>query len=111
MCSPRGVAKELEELKIAVMQLAGSSGVAEYLRILRQHGVQTPKEFSREVYKHNSLEALEINGWGCARCRSSRRLQIHHRRFRSQGGTHRLENLEPVCWDCHKVIHQLERSA
>jgi hypothetical protein len=37
MCSPRGVAKELEELKIAVEQLAGSEGVAEFARILRQH--------------------------------------------------------------------------
>jgi hypothetical protein len=23
----------------------------------------------------------------------------------------RIENLEPVTWDCHKVIHKLERSA
>jgi hypothetical protein len=45
MCSPRGVAKELEELKVAVEQLAGSAGVAEYLRIQRQHGVENPKEF------------------------------------------------------------------
>jgi hypothetical protein len=45
MCSPRGVAKELEGLKIAVEQLAGSAGVAEYLRILGQHGVENPNEF------------------------------------------------------------------
>ena len=45
MCSPRGVAKELEELKTAIEQLAGSTGVAEYARILRQHGVDRPKEF------------------------------------------------------------------
>jgi 5-methylcytosine-specific restriction endonuclease McrA len=65
----------------------------------------------REVYKLHSIEVLEHHGWRCARCRTSRRLQIHHRRFRSHGGTHRIENLEPVCWDCHKVIHRLERSA
>jgi hypothetical protein len=37
-------------------------------------------------------------------------LQIHHRRYRSHGGPHRLENLEPVCWDCHRLIHETERS-
>ena len=30
MCSPRGVVKELEELRTAIEQLAGSTGVAEY---------------------------------------------------------------------------------
>ena len=45
MCSPRGVVKELEELKTAIEQLAGSTGVAEYARILRQHGVDRPREF------------------------------------------------------------------
>jgi hypothetical protein len=45
MCSPRGVMKELEELKTAIEQLAGSTGVAEYARILRLHGVERPKEF------------------------------------------------------------------
>jgi hypothetical protein len=45
MCSPRGVAKEFEELKIAVEQLAGSVGLAEFARILHQHGAENPKEF------------------------------------------------------------------
>ena len=45
MCSPRGVAKELEELKTAIEQLAGATGVTEYARILRLHGVDRPKEF------------------------------------------------------------------
>jgi hypothetical protein len=45
MCSPRGVVKELEELKAAIEKLAGSAGVAEYARILRLHGVDRPKGF------------------------------------------------------------------
>jgi hypothetical protein len=62
------------------------------------------------VFFLNSRKAMELNGWRCARCRSSRRLEIHHRRYRSHGGTHRVENLEPVCRDCHKLIHRQERS-
>jgi hypothetical protein len=45
MCTPRGVVKEFEDLRIAVENLAGSAGVAEYYRILRQHGVDRPRQF------------------------------------------------------------------
>jgi len=45
MCHPRGVAKEFEGLRIEIEQLAGSTGVAEYSRILREHGVDQPKRF------------------------------------------------------------------
>ena len=62
------------------------------------------------VYFFNSRKAMELNGWRCARCRSSRRFEIHHRKYRSHGGTHRVENLAPVCRDCHKMIHRQERS-
>jgi hypothetical protein len=41
--------------------------------------------------------AVQQYGWRCARCRSSRWLEIHHRKYRSHSGTHRTENLKPVC--------------
>jgi hypothetical protein len=62
------------------------------------------------VYLLHSRKTMEQHGWRCARCRSRRRLEIHHREYRSHGGTHRVENLEPVCRDCHKLIHRTERS-
>src|SRR5579863_5388091 len=49
----------------------------------------------RQVYAIHSLEAFKQHGWRCARCRRTPRLQIHHRKYRSHGGTHRIENLEP----------------
>ena len=62
------------------------------------------------VYGLHTRIVMEQYEWRCARCRSRRPLHPHHRRYRSHGGTHRIENLEPVCWDCHRMIHQLERS-
>jgi len=47
MCSPRGVMNELAELKKAIEELAGSTGVAEYYRVLRQHSVEHPRQFRR----------------------------------------------------------------
>ena len=64
----------------------------------------------QRVYMLHSRKAMEQHGWLCARCRFSKRLEIHHREYRSHGGTHRIENLEPVCRDCHKLIHHSERS-
>jgi P4 family phage/plasmid primase-like protien len=58
------------------------------------------------VYMFHSREAMKQHDWRCARCRLYTRLEIHHRKYRSHGGTHRIENLEPVCRDCHKLIHQ-----
>jgi hypothetical protein len=62
------------------------------------------------VLNIHSRQALSNAGWVCARCKRRRQLQIHHRKYRSHGGTHRVENLEPVCWDCHRLIHAKERS-
>jgi HNH endonuclease len=64
----------------------------------------------RVLQLHTAIILKQHEG-RCARCRTRRPLQIHHRRYRSHGGTHRVENLEPVCWDCHKLIHETERSA
>jgi hypothetical protein len=63
-----------------------------------------------QIYRIHSRQVLDQNRWRCSRCKRVRRLHIHHRQYRSHGGTHRVENLEPVCWDCHRVIHQIERS-
>ena len=60
------------------------------------------------VYEMHSRQVLDEHGWRCARCGERYLLQIHHRLFRSHGGTHRRENLEPLCSDCHRRIHRRE---
>lgn len=81
--------------------IAQASGRVEWMAL---------KELVSRVYTIHCRMALQQYGWRCARCRTGRRLQIHHRKFRSHGGTHQVENLEPVCWDCHRMIHATERS-
>ena len=58
-----------------------------------------------DIYRMHSRRVLDQHGWRCGRCGSSYRIQIHHRTFRSHGGTHRIENLEPLCSDCHRSAH------
>ncbi len=57
----------------------------------------------------HSRMVLVAYRWRCAHCGCSRPLEIHHKTPRSLGGTHRIENLEPACWDCHRVLHTSER--
>jgi hypothetical protein len=45
MCTPRGVVEEFVGMEEEMERLAGSTGVAEYYRIVRQHGVDHPKRF------------------------------------------------------------------
>ncbi len=57
----------------------------------------------------HSRIVLAQHRWRCAHCGCSRPLEIHHKIPRSLGGTHRMENLEPACWDCHRALHRCRR--
>jgi 5-methylcytosine-specific restriction endonuclease McrA len=69
-----------------------------------------PRYLVKSVYLLHSHMALKQCAGRCTRCRSWLPLQIHHRKYRSHGGTHGIHNLEPVCWECHRLIHETERS-
>jgi hypothetical protein len=51
----------------------------------------------RAVYMQHSYQVLERYGWHRSRCHAAKPLQIHHRKYRSHGGTNQPDNLEPVC--------------
>jgi hypothetical protein len=68
------------------------------------------RDLVARVYRQHCFAVLKQYEGRCSRCGMPKRLQIHHRRYRSHGGTHEAENLEPVCWDCHRMIHEIEKS-
>lgn len=55
----------------------------------------------------NSREhALSRDGYTCQICGAKHtRLEVHHIKYRSQGGTDDLDNLITLCESCHKKIH------
>ena len=55
----------------------------------------------------NSREhALCRDKYTCQVCKSKNtRLEVHHIKYRSQGGTDDLDNLITLCADCHKKVH------
>jgi hypothetical protein len=67
------------------------------------------RRLAKAVLAIHSRIVLARFRWRCAHCGRSRPLEIHHKLPRSLGGTHRVENLEPACWDCHRALHRVRR--
>lgn len=67
----------------------------------------------QHIKQRNRL--LEAAGYRCALCRADAvtdrtiRLQVHHKKFVSQGGTNDDENLEVLCDACHAGKHSVDR--
>jgi hypothetical protein len=93
--------------------LARAVGGGKWLKACRTLGVagRTEKEAIDGLVK---LGYVEVSGFVmkranflCERCGCGGALQIHHRIFRSHGGTHTPDNLEAlgVNCQCHNKIH------
>jgi len=56
-------------------------------------------------YKQLCQGVLERDGWKCQVCGSSRNLEVHHQRFRSQQGDDNDQNMITLCSECHHKTH------
>ncbi len=67
--------------------------------IWRTHATRTATEPQRRL--------LLAHWGGCFHCGANPAMcEIHHIVPVSQGGETKIDNMVPVCWDCHKRIHQ-----
>lgn len=59
------------------------------------------------VWRAARTRALERDEYKCTECDEDDRaeLQVHHIKQRNHGGTHALENLRTLCFECHADIH------
>jgi 5-methylcytosine-specific restriction protein A len=76
---------------------------------LKRRGSLKPKrrtdpelQMLRPLLRARSQGRCEVQGWD--RCQRQA-TQVHHRKRRSQGGTHDLSNLLDCCFACHALIH------
>ena len=57
-------------------------------------------------YSSKREAILHRDNYTCQCCgKKSRRLEVHHVKFKSNGGTDDEENLITLCEDCHKGVH------
>lgn len=63
------------------------------------------KRAADRVLSRNAATVRERDGHRCRICRGTHLTQVHHIRFRSQGGSHTTSNLIVVDQVCHDAIH------
>ena len=74
--------------------------------VLDRNGKPIWRTESKRTATEAQRQILLARYGGCFHCKAHPALcQIHHIRPVSQGGSTRLDNMVPVCWDCHQKIH------
>ena len=59
-----------------------------------------------ELYERLREQVLRRDGWRCQCCGTRWNLEVHHNKFRSQGGDDSEENLISLCARCHSLAHR-----
>ena len=63
--------------------------------------------YSRRFVTQAQMDALIARYGGCFHCNAHPDMcQAHHIRPVSQGGTTNIDNMVPICWDCHQKVHR-----
>lgn len=74
--------------------------------------LKEPKKKRKKKHYNMAPETKEAvlkrDKWKCTKCGSKNDLQIHHKTYRSNGGTDELENLVTLCGFCHAEEHKGE---
>ena len=70
----------------------------------------TGKEYQISEYEGNNFrqKVLWRDKYTCRKCKSKEKLQAHHIKRRSAGGTDRVSNGVTLCDTCHKALHRGE---
>lgn len=67
------------------------------------------REKSRAIPRVIKKQVLELYGYKCANCLHDDNLHIHHIKRFSEGGLHTIDNLVPLCQECHAKEHEEEK--
>jgi 5-methylcytosine-specific restriction endonuclease McrA len=72
----------------------------------RQRNKDAYSEYLRSPWwQHISHVAKEAAQNRCQRCGGSERLEVHHKTY-VRRGKEKLEDLEVLCWNCHRLEHR-----
>ena len=75
-------------------------------RLLRKKNKYKEFEMSTNSYETNKKQVLLQSKRHCALCERHKgvKIEIHHIHPRNQGGSDDLDNLIPLCFDCHQEV-------
>ena len=64
------------------------------------------KKYVRDYLKSNDLcEGMIVSCEICGKQNYIENMNLHHRIYRSKGGTDEPDNLQILCFDCHFHLH------
>ena len=63
------------------------------------------KKYPRKTNPDARAKAIERDSHKCVICGSSERLEVHHKKYRSDGGSDDMDNLVTLCAQCHIKAH------
>ena len=64
-----------------------------------------------ELYQRLRQEVLRRDAWRCQCCGTRSNVEVHHKKYRGQGGDDSEENLITLCVECHDSHHRGRRHA
>lgn len=102
--SPEEVARE-KELRQIYTEKYSLEKVRVAANLASRHKARAKR---RELTQHFStwewLDLCDSHGFRCLICGEENNLEPHHRFDLALGGSNAIENIEPLCRDCHKHI-------
>lgn len=66
---------------------------------------------SKGAPQHLRKTTLRRDGHQCVKCGATQDLEVDHIQNVAQGGTHRLDNLQTLCRECHREKTRKEMRA
>jgi 5-methylcytosine-specific restriction endonuclease McrA len=67
-----------------------------------------PGKTRGKVHKKTKLKVLKRDKYTCQCCKNEngfQKLEVHHIRLKSRGGSHHARNLITICNTCHSILH------
>ena len=106
--TPAEIERE-KELRALYVERYSKTRVAWAVTLAGRHRARAIR---RKLTEHfTAWEWLDLcakHDFGCACCQSKERIELHHRRELATGGANTIDNIEPLCQECHKAVSSFD---
>lgn len=105
--SPQEVAHEKEMRSLYVESYSKEQVDAAKTLETRHRGRAKLRNLTEHFTAWQWLDLCAKSDFGCVCCKLKTKLEPHHKLELSQGGSNSIDNIEPLCRDCHATIHPI----
>lgn len=96
------------DLRIAYREKSGKAAWTRAVKLAGWHQRRAKNDYG--LMEHfTAMEWLDLCvrfNMLCPWCLEDKPLTVHHRRLLCRQGTNTIDNIWPLCWDCHRAVHE-----